>query len=100
MILAKEAWRTAGRLWIAFEPNGHTLRCDHRAPIRELSSAFDVAACDAALRATSAPLVYAVATCWVRDSAVAARWIFDSTFEVNNLEVILAASPAAIVLDV
>ena len=54
---AKEAWRTAGRLWIAFEPKGHDFRGGHCKVARWSAPERNRAVCEMDRLAASALLL-------------------------------------------
>ena len=63
MALAKDACRTAGRLWIALEPIGHALRCSHRGFSARRLLARESAAYESGLLAAIWARGVVVATC-------------------------------------
>lgn len=88
---AKEACRTAGRLWIEFAPSGH-LRCAHLGAGRKAPDRSSTAE-ETDRRAAAAPLGVDLATfCgFGLDSAVAVDRAEEARREDSSLDIIVAA---------
>lgn len=87
---AKEACRTAGRLWMAFVPSGH-LRCAHLA--LGLNAFRDSAAEESDRRAATALLGCDMATFWGLDlESAEADWrAAEARREDSSLDIIVVA---------